>query len=245
VLTSCALEQNNTRLLACGGLDTKIYVFTINKKEEPGKMTKSTELIGHVGIITCCHFLDENFFISGSNDSIFILWDISKEANVRQFVDHESEITCMDVCEEDRNLLVSGSDDTTIRVWDVRMKEPCTRIFEEGKSSISTVKFMPARYFNFKHHSKTTIVAGDDSGIIKLLDTKAIGKVAEYKQPEVEGVKALAFSASARLLFATYKSTDIFVWDTLSESISTKIDNAHRIQVTSLGKYCVIGSHFF
>jgi WD40 repeat protein len=148
VLTSCALEQNNTRLLACGGLDTRIYVFAINRKEEPGKMTKSTELTGHAGLVTCCNFLDENFLISGSNDSTLILWDISKEGKVREFVDHESEITCMDVCEEDGNLLVSGSDDTTVRVWDVRMKEPCTRVFEESKSSINIVKFMPARYFN-------------------------------------------------------------------------------------------------
>eukprot|EP00826_Nyctotherus_ovalis_P028546 TRINITY_DN2253_c0_g3_i8.p3 TRINITY_DN2253_c0_g3~~TRINITY_DN2253_c0_g3_i8.p3 ORF type:complete len:110 (+),score=24.05 TRINITY_DN2253_c0_g3_i8:189-518(+) len=109
-------------------------------------MSKTMEIVGHAGIVTCCNFLNENFIVSGSNDSVLILWDIEKEgASVRQFVDHESEITCMDVCEEDRNIIVSGSDDTTIRVWDVRVKEPCTRVFEESKSSINSVKFMPGR----------------------------------------------------------------------------------------------------
>eukprot|EP00826_Nyctotherus_ovalis_P028543 TRINITY_DN2253_c0_g3_i3.p1 TRINITY_DN2253_c0_g3~~TRINITY_DN2253_c0_g3_i3.p1 ORF type:complete len:203 (+),score=46.58 TRINITY_DN2253_c0_g3_i3:323-931(+) len=146
VLMSCALEQSATKLLACGGLDTKIYLFNINRKEEPGRMSKTMEIVGHAGIVTCCNFLNENFIVSGSNDSVLILWDIEKEgASVRQFVDHESEITCMDVCEEDRNIIVSGSDDTTIRVWDVRVKEPCTRVFEESKSSINSVKFMPGR----------------------------------------------------------------------------------------------------
>lgn len=146
VLSACALEQVNTRLLACGGLDTRICVFAINRKEELGKITKVKDLTDHTGMITCCGFLDENHLISGSNDSTFLLWDIEKAGrSMRQFLDHEAEVACLDVCEEDGNLLASGSGDTTVRLWDIRMKEACMRIFDLSKHSINAVKFMPGR----------------------------------------------------------------------------------------------------
>jgi len=149
ILTACALEQVNTKFLACGGLDTRICIFSINRKEELGKITKVKDLTDHTGMITCLSFLDENYLISGSNDSTLMLWDINKTGrSVRQFVDHESEVVCLDVCEADGNMIASGSGDTTVRLWDIRMKEPCIRIFDESKHSTNSVKFMPGRYFS-------------------------------------------------------------------------------------------------
>lgn len=146
ILTACALEQVNTRLLACGGLDTRICVFSINRKEELGKITKVKDLTDHTGMITCCSFLDENYLISGSNDSTILLWDISRTGrSIRQFMDHESEVVCLDICEEDGNLIASGSGDTTLRLWDIRMKDACMRVFDVSKHSTNSVKFMPGR----------------------------------------------------------------------------------------------------
>ncbi len=147
ILTTCALEQVNTRFLACGGLEARICIFSINRKEELGKITKVKDFTDHTGMITCCGFLNETYMISGSNDATLLLWDISKTGrSVRQFVDHESEVACLDVCEEDGNIIASGSGDTTVRVWDIRVKEPCCRIFDESKHLINSVKFMPGRF---------------------------------------------------------------------------------------------------
>ena len=63
-LNTCAIEQKFSKLLACGGLEPKIAMFTINKVTEGGKIQKFKELSGHHGIITCLAFLDDNYLIS-------------------------------------------------------------------------------------------------------------------------------------------------------------------------------------
>ena len=121
LLITCAMEKTKSQLIACGGLDTQIYLYTVNKKEDMGKMNKLKEMAEHTGIITCCSFLDERFLISGSNDSTAFLWDINKDGNsVRKFIDHKSVIICLDVCVEDPNFIITGSCDGTARFWDVR-----------------------------------------------------------------------------------------------------------------------------
>ena len=227
ILNTCALEQVNTRLLACGGLDTRICIFNINRKEEIGRITKAKDLTDHTGMITCCSFLDETHLISGSSDSTFLLWDISTAGrSLRQFLDHEAEVACLDVCEQNGNILVSGSGDTTVRVWDIRIKEACVRIFDTSKHSINDIKFMPNR--------ETTLAAGDDDGVIRLLDIRAIGSVGEYKAKDKEVVKSMAFSKSGRILFTAYKGTGLVLWDVITEQIINEIPEAHGKQVNSL-----------
>ena len=60
------------------------------------------------------------------------------------------------------------------------------------------------------------MASGDDDGVIRLLDLRAIGKVGEYKVEDQEVVKSLAFSRSGRLIITAYKGTSIVVWDVLS-----------------------------
>lgn len=146
ILITCAFEQTHSQLLACGGLDTRISVFTVNRKEDEDGLNKVHELSKHVGLVTACSFLDENFLVSASNDSTLILWDINKDGtSVRQLLDHKTEVFCLDTCGENSNLLVSGSGDTTMRYWDVRMKEACVKVFEDNKHPVTAVRFMPGR----------------------------------------------------------------------------------------------------
>ncbi len=65
LLLSRAIEERHSRLIAVGGLEPRITIFGINKKEEPTKMVPKKELTGHVGSITYCNFLDEVYLISG------------------------------------------------------------------------------------------------------------------------------------------------------------------------------------
>ena len=81
------------------------------------------------------------------------------------------------------------------------------------------------------------MAAGDDDGVIRLYDTRAIGKIGEYKAADQEVVKSITFSRSGRLLFAAYKSNTIKVWDTLTEKFITNLPEVHKKQVTSLGMH--------
>ena len=41
-------------------------------------LQKKTELTGHGTLVTCCQFLNNNYLISGSDDSDVLLWDLEK-----------------------------------------------------------------------------------------------------------------------------------------------------------------------
>ncbi len=82
---------------------------------------------------------------------------------------------------------------------------------------------------------KSTLAAGDDDGVVRLYDVRAIGKIGEYKTPDQEVVRSLAFSRSGRLLFVAYKTNTIMLWDVLTEKQVTKLPDEHKKSVTSLG----------
>lgn len=110
VLLTCCIEPQHSKLLACGGLEPRIFIYSINK-DDFYKITRIRELLGHIGSITSCAFLDDHYFISGnfyqfylnhlfpaSNDSSILLWDLESSKIVTKYKDHENEVLCMDIC---------------------------------------------------------------------------------------------------------------------------------------------------
>lgn len=61
LLMTCSFESKEGKLIACGGIDTKLHIFSINpsgkKKEKLTLIEKVKELTGHYGLVTCCGFM--------------------------------------------------------------------------------------------------------------------------------------------------------------------------------------------
>lgn len=176
---TCSIEGKEGKLIACGGIDTKVQIFSINpsgkKKEKLTLIEKVKELTGHDGLITCCGFMSNQYLVSGSNDSSLMLWDLEKPGRfLVKYGDHQNEVLALDVFQLDGNVFASGSNDATTRIWDIRMKSPCIRIFEKNKCGVSSVKFMT--------DCVNTIAIGCDDSTIKLYDLRAIGKIGKYKE---------------------------------------------------------------
>ena len=94
LLIACAIESRECKLIACGGIDTKLHIFSINpsgkKKEKLNPIEKVRELPGHYGLVTCCGFLSSQFLISGSNDSSLMLWDFERPGRfLVKYGDHQ------------------------------------------------------------------------------------------------------------------------------------------------------------
>ena len=105
---------------------------------------KKQELSGHGTLVTCCQYLNNNYLISGSDDSDILLWDLEKPARyLVKYSDHQFELQSLDVFNRDGNVIASGANDATVRIWDIRMKNPCIRVFDKNQCGISAVKFMP------------------------------------------------------------------------------------------------------
>lgn len=80
LLMTATIEPRNGKFLICGGIDTKLHLYEINKvvaKRENAKlMTKMREFTGHQGLVTSSGFLSNEYFVSGSNDSSINLWEV-------------------------------------------------------------------------------------------------------------------------------------------------------------------------
>ena len=99
---TCSIEGKEGKLIACGGIDTKVQIFSINpsgkKKEKLTLIEKVKELTGHDGLITCCGFMSNQYLVCGSNDSSLMLWDLEKPGRfLVKYGDHQNEVLALDV----------------------------------------------------------------------------------------------------------------------------------------------------
>jgi len=181
-LKTCAIEPTQNGLIAVGGIEGGIYVGEINtnstdRKEDNNNIKKHT---GHQGSVNSIRFLDHFFMISGSSDSLILLWDLNSQGKyLNSYHDHSSEILGLDVCELNPNFFASASGDTTVKLWDIRDKKPCISTFKGSDSSVNCVKFVPGTF--------CTLAAGSEEGIIRLYDMRAYGILAEYGKKSEKG----------------------------------------------------------
>ena len=163
-------------------------------------------------MVTCSGFLSKNHVVSGSDDSVILLWDFEKPGRyLVKYPDHSAEVNCLDVFNRDGNIFVTGANDATVRVWDIRMRTPAIRIFDKNDCGITSIKFMP--------DNVNTMAMGSDDSQIKLIDLRTLGQLAVYKdENNLAAISSLEFSRSARLLFSSCQTTNqIVCWDILNE----------------------------
>lgn len=191
-------------MIAVGGIEGQVYVAEINtssdRKEDNNNIKKHT---GHQGSVNSIRFLDHFFMISGSSDSLILLWDLNSQGKyLNSYHDHSSEILGLDVCDLNPNFFASASGDTTVKLWDIREKKPCISTFKGSDSSVNCVKFVPG--------TLCTLAAGSEEGIIRLYDMRAFGILGEYGKKEEKSnnstsnsINSICFSKSGQLLFSS------------------------------------------
>ncbi len=209
VLNTCAIETVDNGLIAVGGFDGGIYVYNINTpKERKDEDNNQKKFTGHQGVVSSVRFLSSSFMISGSYDSVLMLWDINSQGKfVSAYHDHNSEISGLDVSDINGNIFATGSGDTTVKLWDIRQKKACVTTFKGSDSSINCVKFVPGRL--------STLASGSEDSKIRLWDLRAWKELGEYKKTDTfNSINSIGFSKSGQMLFASYSdSYTISFWN--------------------------------
>ncbi|CAF0819251.1 unnamed protein product [Brachionus calyciflorus] len=75
-------------------------------------------LIGHRDDVNRLCTVDNDHFLSGSNDSTIKYWKISELECIRTFVGHRGMITCLTLLSNPKTF-ASGSTDMTLKIWDL------------------------------------------------------------------------------------------------------------------------------
>jgi len=201
---TCAFEQQENKLVACGGLDNMCSIYTLTQDTSLNRATH--ELAMHDGYISCCRFIDTRQIITSSGDSTCILWDIERNEVKSVFTDHSGDAMSVSVNPSDPNVFVSGSCDASCKLWDTRTTR-AQMTFDGHESDINDVEFFP---------DGTAFGTGSDDSSCRLFDIRACQEINSFQHNSILcGITSVGFSYSGRLLFGGYDDFKCQVWDTM------------------------------
>jgi len=223
---TCAYEQTNDDLVACGGLDNLCSIYKIKLDGSPVNRAEK-ELAAHDGYLSCCRFVGQKQLLTSSGDSTCILWDVERGEPVNMYNDHAGDVMSVAISPTDPNTFVSGSCDSSAKVWDVRNKK-CTMTFRGHESDLNSVAFFP---------NGSAIGTGSDDSSCRLWDLRAVCEINQYGNDRILcGITSVEFSKSGRLLFAGYDDYSCHAWDVLGPrtQISMRL-TSHENRVSCLG----------
>lgn len=224
---TCAYEQSQGQLVACGGLDNLCSVYMLN---QPQVMRAHKELAAHDGYLSCCRFVNDQKIITSSGDSSCILWDIERGEPIDNFTDHVGDVMSVAISPDvDPNIFVSGSCDSTAKVWDIRNPNACSQTFHGHESDINSVSLFP---------DGKSFGTGSDDSSCRLFDMRSYGEVQMFSSHKILcGITSVAFSRSGRILFAGYDDYNCNAWDVLGaeDDLPVFLLNGHENRVSCLG----------
>lgn len=203
---TCAFEQTNNSLVACGGLDNLCSIYKLTPQQQVSRSYR--ELAAHDGYLSCCRFISDQQILTSSGDTTCILWDVETGTAKTTFVDHEGDVMSLDVQpDRDPNLFVSGSCDSFAKVWDLRTGK-CTITFRGHASDINSVALGP---------DGKTVGTGSDDSACKIFDMRSCAEICHFEDNiGFGGTTAVSFSKSGRLLFSGYDDYNCHAWDLLA-----------------------------
>lgn len=222
---SCAFDKDAGRLVACGGLDNICSIYEVNAAPGAVSVGIPTELVGHDGYLSSCKFLGGKVLTS-SGDSSCVLWDLAKQTKLQTFADHSADVMSVALHPTDRNMFASGSCDSTVKVWDIRANA-CVKTFTGHNSDVNAVEFFP---------SGTCVGTGSDDASCRIYDLRGYGPLHIFMEEKItHGVTDVAFSATGRIMFASYDENKCRAWETISKEGTYHELDGHKNRVSCLG----------
>lgn len=196
---------------------------------------------GHTDNVNCIAYSHNGkYMLTGGMDNAIVLWDFKSGMQVRTFLGHSKGITSICFSRDDKTI-VSGSYDQTIKVWDTYTGK-CTNTIEGFGYKITQTEFS---------YNSSFLAATSRDKTFNLWDLRGPVPVNHYfKSDENYGDMAdVCFDSSDNVYFVAWDGTiyfknlrndsDFSKFDTIS--LSKEYGNLNAIEVTSNGKYIMVG----
>ncbi|XP_072235937.1 katanin p80 WD40 repeat-containing subunit B1 [Leuresthes tenuis] len=194
---SClALAKSSGRLLATGGEDCRVNIWTVSKANCIMSLT------GHKNPVECLQFnMSEEQVVAGSQSGSIRLWDLEAAKSLHTLMGHKANITSLSF-HPYTNFLASASMDTNIKLWDIR-RRGCVFKYKGHTQPVRSVAFSP--------DGKWLASAGDDC-TVKLWDLNQGKTITEFRSHSA-AVNMVQFHPNEYLLASGSSDRSIKLWD--------------------------------
>ncbi|XP_016853808.1 katanin p80 WD40 repeat-containing subunit B1 isoform X2 [Anolis carolinensis] len=195
-VSSLVLGKSSGRLLATGGEDCRVNIWSVNKPNCIMSLTGHTTPVESVKINT-----NEELIVAGSQSGSIRIWDLEAAKILRTLMGHKANICSLDF-HPFGGFVASGSMDTNIKLWDVRRKG-CVFRYKGHSQAVRCLRFSPDGKW---------LASSSDDHTVKLWDLAA-GKIMFEFAGHTGPVNMVEFHPNEYLLASGSSDRMIRFWD--------------------------------
>ncbi|XP_077183426.1 katanin p80 WD40 repeat-containing subunit B1 isoform X1 [Paroedura picta] len=195
-VSSLVLGKNSGRLLATGGDDCRVNIWSVNKPNCIMSLTGHTTPVESVKINT-----SEELIVAGSQSGSIRIWDLEAAKILRTLMGHKANICSLDF-HPFGGFVASGSMDTNVKLWDVRRKG-CVFRYKGHTQAVRCLRFSPDGKW---------LASSSDDHTVKLWDLAA-GKIMCEFTEHTGPVNVVEFHPNEYLLASGSSDRTIRFWD--------------------------------
>ncbi|XP_053304476.1 katanin p80 WD40 repeat-containing subunit B1 isoform X2 [Spea bombifrons] len=191
-----ALGKSSGRLMATGGEDCRVNLWSVNKPNCIMSLTGHTSPVESVRFNT-----NEELLVAGSQSGSLRVWDLEAAKILRTLMGHKANVCSLDF-HPYGEFVASGSMDTNIKLWDVRRKG-CVFRYKGHTEAVRCLRFSP--------DGKWLASSADDHSV-KLWDLTAGKLMAEFSS-HTGPVHVVEFHPNEYLLASGSADRTVRFWD--------------------------------
>ncbi|VEU40472.1 unnamed protein product [Pseudo-nitzschia multistriata] len=238
--------------VAAGGLDNACSIYSVGGTDQA---QLKTELVSHEGYLADCKFFHSpSKMLTASADATALLWDVEKGQIIDTFQEHKSNLTEIQLVEQD--MYLSCSTDMTIKLWDVRCaKEGSVQTFTGHAGDVNGITMLP--------NTEGAFSSCSEDGTARIWDIRSYGEVASFGQlvqqserdpfsDDDAGFTSISASYSGRLVFCGHSEGSVWCYDIFSGNKNPAyiLGNVHEehiscVKVSPVGEVLCTGSWDF
>ncbi|XP_075432648.1 katanin p80 WD40 repeat-containing subunit B1 isoform X1 [Ascaphus truei] len=195
-VSTVVLGKSSGRLVATGGEDCRVNLWSVNKPNCIMSLTGHTSPVESVRFNT-----SEELIVAGSQSGSLRVWDLEAAKILRTLMGHKANVCSLDF-HPYGEFVASGSMDTNIKLWDVRRKG-CVFRYKGHTQAVRCLRFSP--------DGKWLASSADDHSV-KLWDLTAGKLMAEFAE-HTGPVNIVEFHPNEYLLASGGADRTVRFWD--------------------------------
>ncbi|XP_075694345.1 katanin p80 WD40 repeat-containing subunit B1 [Rhinoderma darwinii] len=195
-VSALALGKSSGRLLATGGDDCRVNLWSVNKPNCIMSLTGHTSPVESVRFSTT-----EKLIVAGSQSGSLRVWNMEEAKIQRTLMGHKSNVCSLDF-HPYGEFVASGSLDTNIKLWDVRRKG-CVFRYKGHTQAVRCLRFSPDGKW---------LASSSDDHTVKLWDLSAGKLMAEFTE-HTGPVQIVEFHPNEYLLASASGDRTVRFWD--------------------------------